>query len=49
LTSYRDEYVVLERSGSGAPPGSERANFVRGSDGRVAWLSYGGRLYRHEA
>jgi CubicO group peptidase (beta-lactamase class C family) len=48
LTSYRDEYVVLERGGSGAPPGSERANFVR-DDSRVAWLSYGGRLYRHEA
>jgi CubicO group peptidase (beta-lactamase class C family) len=46
---YRDEYVVFERAGSTAAPGSERANFVRGSDGRVAWLSYGGRLYRHEA
>jgi hypothetical protein len=46
---YRDEYVVFERAGSTAAPGSERANFVRGSDGRVAWLSYGGRLHRHEA
>jgi CubicO group peptidase (beta-lactamase class C family) len=44
---YRDEYVTVERAGSG-PPGSQRANFVRGVDGRVAWLSYGGRLYRHD-
>jgi hypothetical protein len=45
---YRDEYVVVERAGSTAAPGSERATFVRGSDGRVAWRSSGGRLYRHE-
>jgi len=48
LAFYRDDYVVFERTGSGSPPGSERANFVRCGDGRVAWLSFGGRLYRHE-
>ncbi len=43
LTFYRDEYVLV---GQGSmPPGSYRANFVRDADGRVAWLSYGGRLY----
>ena len=44
LTFYRGEYVLVERDGAG-PPGSYRANFVRDDDGRVAWLSYGGRLY----
>ena len=44
LTFYRDEYVLVEQGGS-TPPGSYRANFVRDADGRVAWLSYGGRLY----
>jgi CubicO group peptidase (beta-lactamase class C family) len=44
LVFYRGEYVLVEREDSG-PPGSYRANFVRGADGRVAWLSYGGRLY----
>ncbi len=48
LRFYRDEYVVYEGAGGG-PPGSQRANFVRGSDGSVAWLSYGGRLYRHQS
>ena len=33
LAFYRDEYVVSDRAGSSAPPGSERANFVRGADG----------------
>lgn len=48
LTFYRDEYVLVERN-SDDPPGSYRANFVRDVDGRVAWLSYGGRLYAHQA
>jgi hypothetical protein len=48
LAFYRDEYVVFERAGDTAPPASQRANFVRGADGRVTWFSYGRRLYRHE-
>jgi CubicO group peptidase (beta-lactamase class C family) len=47
LTFYRDEYVLVESASSG-PPGSYRANFVRDADGRVAWLSYGGRLYARQ-
>jgi hypothetical protein len=43
---YRDEYVLVLDDASG-PPGGSRANFVRGADGRVAWLSNGGRLYAH--
>jgi CubicO group peptidase (beta-lactamase class C family) len=46
LTFYRGEYVLVERDGGG-PAGSYRANFVR-EDGRVAWLSYGGRMYGRE-
>jgi hypothetical protein len=48
LRFYRDEYVLVEQ-GDSAPPGSYRANFVRDADGRVAWLSYGGRLYVRQA
>jgi hypothetical protein len=48
LTFYRDEYVFVERRSSD-PPGSYRANFVRDTDGRVAWWSYGGRLYARQA
>lgn len=47
LVFYRDEYVLVE-TGGGAPPRGFRANFVRTADGRVAWLSYGGRLYSRE-
>jgi hypothetical protein len=47
LTFYRDEYVLVEHDKS-QPPGSYRANFVRDADGRVAWLSYGGRMYGRE-
>lgn len=47
LTFYRDEYVLVELNGS-VPLGSSRANFVRDADGRVAWLSYGGRLHARE-
>lgn len=47
LTFYRDEYVLVDRGGSD-PPGSYRANFVRDAAGRVAWWSYGGRLYAHQ-
>jgi len=44
LSFYRRDYVlVLDNSGHALL----RANFVRGSDGRVAWLRLGGRLLRH--
>jgi hypothetical protein len=44
---YRDEYALAPGADDG-PPGSCRANFVRGAAGRVAWLSYGGRLYARQ-
>ena len=47
LTFYQDDYELVE-PGDGTPPGNFRANFVRGGDGEVAWLSYGGRLYARE-
>jgi CubicO group peptidase (beta-lactamase class C family) len=47
LTFYRDEYVLVALDPD-APPASFRANFVRDADGRVAWFSYGGRLYARQ-
>jgi CubicO group peptidase (beta-lactamase class C family) len=47
LAFYRRDYVLAL-----APDGSDthtRANFVRGADGQVAWLRYGGRLFRRGA
>ena len=44
LAFYRRDYVLAL-----APDGSDthvRCNFVRGADGSVVWLRYGGRLYR---
>ena len=44
LAFYRRDYVLAL-----APDGSDthvRANFVRGAEGSVVWLRYGGRLYR---
>jgi CubicO group peptidase (beta-lactamase class C family) len=44
LAFYRRDYVLAL-----GPDGSDthvRANFVRGADGQVAWLRYGGRLFR---
>jgi CubicO group peptidase (beta-lactamase class C family) len=46
LEFYRGEYVLVVDDAAG-PPGSNRANFVRGPAGRVAWWSQGGRLYAH--
>jgi CubicO group peptidase (beta-lactamase class C family) len=40
----RGEYVVALGDENG-PPGSTRANFVRGAGGRVDRFSYGGRLF----
>jgi hypothetical protein len=46
LPFYRQDYVLaLEPDGQ---PSHVRANFVRGSDGSVEWLRYGGRLFRHQ-
>ena len=47
LEFYRGEYVLV-MSDLFQPLGSARANFVRGPDGRVAWLSFGGRLFAYE-
>jgi CubicO group peptidase (beta-lactamase class C family) len=44
LAFYRRDYVLAL-----APDGSDthvRCSFVRGADGSVVWLRYGGRLYR---
>jgi len=47
LEFYRRDFVrVLEPAGADT---YFRANFVRGRDGSVAWLRYGGRLYRRSA
>lgn len=41
---YRDDYVLdLDEKGN---PSGARSNFVRGADGKVAWLRAHGRLYR---
>jgi hypothetical protein len=46
LVFYRDHYVlVYDESGA---PNFMRADFLRGADGGVAWLRYGGRLYQHQ-
>ncbi|MEU0092115.1 serine hydrolase domain-containing protein [Kribbella sp. NPDC006257] len=45
LPFYRKDYVLaLTPAGE---PTHTRASFVRGTDGKVAWLRYGGRLFRH--
>jgi CubicO group peptidase (beta-lactamase class C family) len=46
LAFYRPDYVVI--SGPNGEPIPDRANFVRGTGGRVEWLRLGGRLSRHE-
>jgi CubicO group peptidase (beta-lactamase class C family) len=47
LAFYRRDFVlVLDPSGADT---HIRANFVRGGDGEVAWLRYGGRLFRRNA
>ena len=45
LTFYRPDHVLVLVDESGQPVA--RANFLRGGDGRVAWLRFGGRLYLH--
>jgi hypothetical protein len=47
LEFYRGEYVLVIGD-EARPPGSSRANFVRGPDRGVAWFSSGGRLYAHQ-
>jgi hypothetical protein len=45
LAFYRDEYVLATD-----PQGqAKRSDFVRGADGRVAWLRDGGRLWARQA
>jgi hypothetical protein len=45
LAFYRDDYVLVYDQ-SGEP--FVRANFLRGHDGNVQWLRFGGRLHRHQ-
>ena len=46
LVFYREDYVrVYDQNGEPTP---QRADFLRGHDGSVEWLRYGGRLYRHQ-
>jgi len=45
LAFYRDEYVLAADS-QGQP---NRSDFLRGPDGRVAWLRDGGRLWARQA
>jgi hypothetical protein len=45
LAFYRDDFVlVLDATGQ---PTGNRSNFVRDAQGRVEWLRFHGRLYRH--
>jgi hypothetical protein len=44
LAFYRDEYVLTTDENDQ----HYRSDFVRGSDGRVAWFRDGGRLYAHQ-
>jgi CubicO group peptidase (beta-lactamase class C family) len=44
---YRGEYVLV-LGPDPYPPGSYRGNVVRGPDGRVAWLTFAGRLYARQ-
>jgi hypothetical protein len=44
LAFYRKDYVLVQ-----APEANARASFVRGADGEVAWLRFGGRLWRRTA
>ena len=45
LAFYRKNYVLVYDE-NGKP--FARANFVRGHNGSVKWLRFGGRLYRHQ-
>ena len=46
LVFYRDDNVLV--SDESGEPNFRRADFLRGADGGVAWLRYGGRLYQHQ-
>jgi len=44
LAFYRDEYVLATN-----PQGqAARSDFIRGPDGRIAWLREGGRLWARQ-
>ncbi|RZK68651.1 MAG: penicillin-binding protein, partial [Rhodococcus sp. (in: high G+C Gram-positive bacteria)] len=45
LALYKTDYGL--DLGPDLKPTGTRSNFVRGSDGNVAWFSNHGRLYRH--
>ncbi|MFF0342429.1 serine hydrolase domain-containing protein [Kribbella sp. NPDC004875] len=44
---YRKDYALAQNPDG--TPTHVRVNFVRGDDGQVEWLRYGGRLFRHHA
>ncbi|WP_202873891.1 serine hydrolase domain-containing protein [Kribbella speibonae] len=44
---YRKDYVLAQNPDG--TPTHVRANFVRGTDGQVEWLRYGGRLFHRQA
>ncbi len=46
LAFYRDDYVLLVYYESGEP--FARVNFIRGHNGSVEWLRFGGGLFRHQ-
>ncbi|HEX2054160.1 MAG TPA: serine hydrolase domain-containing protein, partial [Actinomycetota bacterium] len=46
LAFYHDDYVLVYDADSGEPKGT-RADFIRDADGNLAWLRWGGRLFRH--
>jgi CubicO group peptidase (beta-lactamase class C family) len=46
LVFYREDYVrVYDQNGKPTP---QRADFLRGHEGRVEWLRFGARLFRHQ-
>jgi CubicO group peptidase (beta-lactamase class C family) len=46
LAFYRPDHVLkLDAEGREAGP---RADFVRGTEGEIAWMRFGGRLFKHE-
>jgi beta-lactamase family protein len=44
LAFYRRDYTLVLEPGGAVTP--NRIDFVRGADGTVAWVRYGGRLFR---
>ena len=47
LAFYKDEFVAVYNADG--TPTHARANFLRDAQGKVQWLRYGGRLFKHAA